>query len=176
VKPDISITKFEPGTDDLVVELYDELRRIARREHFRAGMPQTLQTTALVGETYFRLKRRGGWLERSHFLGCAATAMRHILVDDARARSSQKRSGAMVDLADDVPAAMKDEQVVLLGEALSRLAKVDEQLARIVECRFFAGYDDQETAEILGVTDRTVRRKWVRARAWIHAEMSEDMR
>lgn len=175
MNPDTSTANFEAGTDQLVVELYDELRRIARREHFRAGMPQTLQTTALVGETYVRLKRRDGWQGRSHFLACAATAMRHILVDDARARLSLKRSAPIVDLPDDVPAAVEDEQVVLLGEALSRLAKLDEQLARIVECRFFAGYDEQETAEILGVTDRTVRRKWVRARAWIHAEMSEQI-
>lgn len=173
MKPDRSTEKFESGTDELVVELYEELRRIARREHFRAGLPQTLQTTALVGETYIKLKRRDGWLERSHFLGCAATAMRHILVDDARARLAGKRSAAVVNAPDEEWPAAEDQQVVQLGEALSRLAKLDEQLARIVECRFFAGYDERETAEILGVTDRTVRRKWVQARAWIHAELAD---
>lgn len=173
MKPDRSTEKFESGTDELVVELYDELRRIARREHFRAGLPQTLQTTALVGETYIRLKRRDGWLERSHFLGCAATAMRHILVDDARARLTGKRSPPAIELPDQGSPGTEDQQVVQLGEALSRLAKLDEQLAKIVECRFFAGYDERETAEILGVTDRTVRRKWAQARAWIHAELSD---
>lgn len=173
MKPDRSTEKFESGTDELVVELYEELRRIARREHFRAGLPQTLQTTALVGETYIKLKRRDGWLERSHFLGCAATAMRHILVDDARARLAEKRSAPLDAVPDEAWPAGEDRQVVQLGEALSRLAKLDEQLAKVVECRFFAGYDERETAEILGVTDRTVRRKWVQARAWIHAELSD---
>ena len=86
--------RFDAGTDDLIVLLYGELRKIAHREHFRAGMPQTLQTTALIGEAYVRLKRREGWEGPAHFLGCAATAMRHVLIDAARARLTAKRRAA----------------------------------------------------------------------------------
>lgn len=86
-----SETAFGGGADTLVATLYSELRDIARREHFRAGRGETLQTTALIAEAYIKLKKRDGWESRSHFLGCAATAIRHILIDAARARLSGKR-------------------------------------------------------------------------------------
>ena len=161
---------------DLVRILYDELHRIAVREHRRAGNPMTLQPTALIGEVYVRMLNRSAWESKSHFLGCAATAMRHILVDAARARLAAKRGGQRESLTGVLAAlaaeAADDEEMVRLGDALGALAEHDPQLARLVECRFFVGLDERETAEVLGVTDRTVRRWWVRARAWIYAEMA----
>jgi RNA polymerase sigma factor (TIGR02999 family) len=159
---------WDAGTDALVVALYPELRTIARREHFRAGTPQTLQTTALINETYLKLCRRADWASRAHFLGCAATAMRHLLIDGARARLSAKRTAPEV-----LPVEGEDAELIRLGDALGELARLDPELARLVECRFFAGYDEVETAEVLGVNERTVRRRWVKARAWIHAQMQD---
>ena len=169
---DAGLPGFGPDTDQLVVELYDDLRQIARREHFRAGTPGTLQTTALVGEAYLKLRRRADWQGRSHFLACAATAMRHVLIDGARARLRGKRTPPPPGdpLGPDAPG---DAQLVRLGDALAELARVDPELARIVDCRFFAGYDEAETARVMGISDRTVRRRWTRARALIHAEMAE---
>lgn len=163
---------FAPGSDDLVVTLYGELRKIAHREHFRAGMPQTMQTTALIGEAYVRLQRRKGWEGPAHFLGCAATAMRHVLIDLARTRLAAKRAGPVVSYEDGIASADEDAEVIRLGEALTALARFDPELARLVECRFFAGYSERETAEALGVSDRTVRRRWIQARAWIHDELA----
>lgn len=134
-----------------------------------------MQTTALINEAYMKLRKREGWESRSHFLGCAATAIRHILVDAARARMASKRDAptySYTQSLDPLAAAVpEDAQVLLLGEALTALSQLDPQLAKVVDCRFFAGMDERETAEVLGVTDRTVRRWWVQARAWIHKEM-----
>ena len=170
MEPDSTTEKvWGPQTDELVAALYPELRSIAHREHFRAGNPQTLQTTALIHETYLKLRRRAAWTSRAHFLGCAATAMRHLLIDAARARLTAKRT-----LPDGEAPGVDDAELLRLGDALGDLAGLDADLARLVECRFFAGYDEVETAEVLGVNERTVRRRWVKARAWIHAHMAED--
>lgn len=164
------------GSEELVRVLYDELRVIARREHRRAGSPMTLQPTALVGEAYIKMQGRHEWQNRAHFLGCAATAMRHVLLDAARARLRAKRSAPMVSLTGALATlaaeSENDAEMVRLGDALTALGRKDPQLARLVDCRYFAGLDEQETAEVLGVTDRTVRRWWIRARAWIHEEMA----
>jgi len=142
---------WPPDTDALVVQLYPELRQIAHRENFRAGQPMTLQTTAIINESWLKLRPHAAWQSRSHFLGCAATAMRHILIDGARARLAAKRQ------VDQVPtSAAEDSELVRLGDALRDLAAFDPSLAQIVECRFFAGYDEAETAQILGISDRTV--------------------
>lgn len=165
---------YSGPTDALIESLYDELRQIARREHYRAGSPQTLQPTALINEAYVKLKRRTAWDSQSHFLGCAATAIRHILIDAARARMASKRDAptySYTQSLDSMAIVPEDAQIVRLGEALAALTKIDPQLAKVVDCRFFAGMDEKETADVLGVTDRTVRRWWVQARAWIHHEM-----
>lgn len=164
--------EFDPGTDDLVVALYPQLRAIAHREHYRAGRPQTMQTTALIGEAYVRLRKHREWDGRAHFLGCAATAMRHVLIDAARARLAAKRSGQTIGYEDGIGPADEDAELVRLGEALRALGMADPGLARLVDCRFFAGYDERETAEALGVSDRTVRRRWIQAKAWVHSEMA----
>ena len=161
--------------DGFVATLYDELRAIARREHYRAGSPQTLQATALISEAYIKLQKREGWESKSHFLGCAATAMRHILIDAARARLTLKRHAELesytrsLDVAAAVP---EDGEIVRLGDAMRALADMDAKLAQVIDCRFFAGLDEAETAAVLGVSDRTVRRWWTQARAWIYREMT----
>ncbi|MEO7815398.1 MAG: ECF-type sigma factor [Sphingomicrobium sp.] len=155
--------------------LYDELRVIARREHYRAGFPQTLQATALIGEAYIKLQRKEGWASKSHFLGCAATAMRHILIDAARARLTAKRDVKVESYTrslDVAAAAPEDGELIRLGDAMKALSNVDGKLAQVIDCRFFAGMDETETAAVLGVSERTVRRWWTQARAWIYLEMT----
>ncbi len=171
IQPDVA-----QSSEVLIRQLYDELHIIARREHRRAGSPLTLQPTALVGEVYLKIRHRADWQSKSHFLGCAATAMRHVLVDAARARLSAKRhgqresmTGALAEIASQVS---DDEEMVRLGDALAALARHDPLLAKVVDCRFFVGLDEVETASVLGVSDRTVRRWWTRARAWIYDQMT----
>jgi RNA polymerase sigma factor (TIGR02999 family) len=178
IEPDTPAHKnFSASSDQLIVALYGELRTIARREHFRAGSGATLQTTALINEAYVKLHKREGWESRNHFLGCAATAIRHILIDAARARLASKRDAPTYSLTQSMSGVAnppEDAEVARLGEALKQLAQLDPNLAQVVDCRFFAGLSEVETAEILGVSDRTVRRWWVQARAWIHTEMAAD--
>lgn len=161
--------------DQLATALYDELRKAARRERQRAGKPLTWNTTALIHETYVKLYRHQAWVSREQFMGFAATAMRHVLVDAARARMSQKRGGGMVrtalDAADQIAIGGEDREIVRLDDALGQLSRMDPELARLVDCRFFAGLDEVETGKVLGVSDRTVRRRWTQARAWLHREL-----
>jgi RNA polymerase sigma factor (TIGR02999 family) len=164
--------------DRIVPLVYHELRRMARRE-LSARPSDTLFTTALVHELYLKFSRspRAGWRDRSHFLRAAAVAMRHILVDRARRRAAEKRGGAQrpVTLDDGLAAAVDEQAEVLLElhDALDRLAALDARLARVVECRFFGGMTEQETAEALNVTERTVRRDWVKARGLLHQALAE---
>jgi len=173
----LSAGEKDGGADTLIATLYDELKTIARREHYRAGGGHTLQTTALISEAYLKLNRRDGWESEKHFLGCAATAIRHILIDAARARMAAKRGVpeyAFTESLDSLAAAApEDDEVVRLGDALRRLAELDPNLAQLIDCRFFAGMTEEETAKVLGVSDRTVRRWWLQARAWVHREMAE---
>jgi RNA polymerase sigma factor (TIGR02999 family) len=171
-----AMTAADPSLslDALTDALYQELRKIAHRERLRAGRPLTLQTTALVSESYLKLRQSAGWTSETHFLASAATAMRHALVDAARARLSQKRGDGQrplpLDDQHDLPAA-GDDEVVRISEALAALEAIDPRLVKVVECRFFAGYSEEETGRILGVSDRTVRRDWLQARAWLYREL-----
>jgi RNA polymerase sigma factor (TIGR02999 family) len=158
--------------DRLLPLVYQELRRAARRE-LHARPSDTLFTTALVHELYLKFSRtpNADWRNRSHFLRAAAVAMRHILVDRARRRAAEKRGGPhrTVTLEDGLVAAdTKADSLLELHEALDQLAMLDERLARVVECRFFGGMTEQETAEALRVTERTVRRDWVKARGLLY--------
>ncbi len=161
----------------LAPALWGELRKIARRERFRVNAGETLRTTALISEAWLRLRRAGGWMDDDHFLRSAALAMRHVLVDHARARLAAKRGAGKVDsLTDDIePFWESDDRLVELDEALTRLARLNPRLSQIVELRFFAGYSDEQTAALMGVTDRTVRRDWVKARAWLYRELNAEM-
>lgn len=159
---------------DLLPVFYEDLKRIAQRERRRGSSGQTMQTTALVHEAFLRLRNSRGWNDQQHFLRAAALAMRHALIKHATTRLAQKRGNGAVhmplteglQLADD-----QDETLVALDEALTRLGNESERLARVVECRFFAGYDEAETASVLGISERTVRRDWTLARAWLHREL-----
>ena len=158
----------------LIPLMYPDLRRIARRERMRVRAGVTLQTTALVHEAYLKLEHFASFNNDEHFLRACALAMRHILVNHARDRMARKRGGGKdnipLDEAPEVGAA-PDEIVVRINDALLELAALNPRLAQVVECRFFAGYDDTETARALGLTDRTVRRDWVKARAWLRREL-----
>ncbi|MGQ0622634.1 MAG: ECF-type sigma factor [Panacagrimonas sp.] len=164
------------GADDsttqlLVTAFYADLRRLARRERRRVSASETLRTTALVNEAYLKLYQSGHWRDRAHFLGSAANAMRQALVTHARARLTAKRGGGVAPLpledADGV-LAEPEEKLVSLEEALQRLEQLNPRLAQVVECRYFAGYTEAETALALGVTGRTVQRDWVRAKALLY--------
>jgi RNA polymerase sigma factor (TIGR02999 family) len=167
---------FDKESGELIVALYDQLRSIARREHSRVGGPQTLQPTALINEAYLKLRDRDDWNSQQHFLACAATAMRHILIDAARARVTSKRDAVLYHFTEslDSPASAipNDAAMLKLGDALKSLSVLEPKLAQLVDCRFFAGLDENETAEILGVSVRTARRWWAQARALIHHEMA----
>jgi RNA polymerase sigma factor (TIGR02999 family) len=160
----------------LFLAVYDELRRVARNYLRRESHDQTLQPTELVHEAYMRLvdQTRVTWQNRAHFFGIAAQQMRRILVDRARARKADKRGGDISLLAFDESHAAPQGQVDLLAldGALERLAKVDERKARVVEMRFFAGLKEEEIAECLHVSTKTVERDWQMAKLWLYRELA----
>jgi RNA polymerase sigma factor (TIGR02999 family) len=162
--------------EQLVPLVYDELRAIAHRQ-LRAERPDhTLGTTALVHEAYLRLvdQTRVDWQDRSHFFALAARVMRRVLVDYARRRGALKRGANPERISLDNAVLAADQQadlVLALDEALSRLADLDERQCRVIEYRFFAGLTEEETAQLLGVTSRTVRNDWVKARGWLYHEL-----
>jgi RNA polymerase sigma factor (TIGR02999 family) len=154
--------------DRLTALVYEDLRRLARRQRRRSGA-QTLNTTALVHEAYLKLAGGSslGWQDRAHFLAVAGHAIRHILIDYARAQRSAKRgAGAIRVELDEAHARVEQEadKLLLLDELLNALGEDDSRLVRVVECRYFAGMTEPETAEALGISDRTVRRSWTAAR------------
>jgi RNA polymerase sigma-70 factor (ECF subfamily) len=160
----------------LIALVQHELHQIAQRLMRAERRDHTLQPTALVNEAYLRLLTgtERNWENRSHFFIVAAQVMRRILVDHARARGSQKRGGTQTKvLLDDFPVFGYEnwEEIIALDGALSRLAAWDEQQSRIVELRFFAGLSEEETAEVLNISSRTVRRNWKVARAWLRGEL-----
>lgn len=180
------------GSDDstawerLVPLVYAELRAIAHRQLHRERDGHTLNTTALVHETYLKLvdQRRVQWQDRAHFFAIAATVMRRVLIDYARHHRAAKRDsvpiGAGVETCDndepigaEIIASERADVLVALDEALTRLAELDERLVRVVECRFFGGLTEDETAIALGVTARTVRRDWVKAKGWLQLALEE---
>jgi RNA polymerase sigma factor (TIGR02999 family) len=164
--------------DRLFASLYDELRVVAHRQLRDRRPGQTLDTTALIHETYLRLvdQTRAEWADRAHFFAYASRAMRTILVDYARRQGRTKRGGGQPNFSlddRDLPVEEQNEFLVALDDALTALASVSERLARTVECRFFGGMSEEETAEALQVSDRTVRRDWLKAKAWLYAELSD---
>ncbi len=156
--------------DRLVGLVYHDLRRIARLQRRRLRPGDTLDTTALVHEAYVKLVDQSSpdWSNRGHFLAVIATAMRQVLIDYARGRLRQKRGGGATPVAlDGIDVAAHDEasHFVAIDEALRELGATEPRLVKVVECRFFAGYSEAETAEALGLSLRTVQRDWLRARA-----------
>ena len=164
--------------DQILPLVYQELRRVARRE-LAVRPNDSLSTTALVHEMYLKFARaeRADWRSRAHFLSVASVAMRHILVDRARRRAAEKRGGPHRHVTLDenlAPANDQAESLLELHEALEHLGRLDQRLARVVECRFFGGMTEQETAEALHIGVRTVRRDWIKARGLLYHALGAD--
>ncbi len=168
----------DQALDELVSLVYNELRRLAGRYLNHENVGQTLQTHDLIHEAFLRLigQRHVDWQNRAHFFGIAAQMMRRILTDHARRRSAAKHGGGMRRVVlDDVPdlAASSDAEIVAVDDALVELKEVDEELAKIVELRFFGGLEHDEIAAVLGVSNATVRRRFRVAKAWLFRRLSE---
>lgn len=163
------LSAADESLDELVALAYHELRAIAHGRLAARGGGGTLSTTALVHEAYLKLAAQSHtkWRDRAHFFAVASLAMRHVLVDCAKARGALKREGARRRITlDDHEIAVDDQADALLqlDDALDRLAEVEPRGVRVVECRFFGGLTEEEIADALGVTVRTVRRDWLKAR------------
>jgi RNA polymerase sigma factor (TIGR02999 family) len=170
----------DPAFALMVDTLYGDLRTLARsvRRRNSAVHAESLVTTALVHEAWLKLARRPEFRDQSHFLATAALAMRHVLVSRARARLAEKRGAAQTpvsleahDFADD-PAI--NQRVVSIDNALAGLEATEPRAARVVECRYFAGMTEAETALALGITERTVQRDWVKAKALLYDALASD--
>ncbi len=165
--------------DRVLPLIYQELHELAERALERERPDHTLQPTALVNEAYLRLAKQHAvhWQSRSHFMGVAATLMRRILVDHARARASKKRGGESSRIALDealAEGAGEDMDLPALDEALRRLAELDPRQVKIVELRFFGGLSIEEAAELLALSPATVKREWSSAKAWLRRELSRS--
>ena len=161
----------------LIPLVYDHLHHLAARYMRRERPDHTLQASALVNEAYLRLvsQEATDWQDRAHFFGVAARLMRQILVDHARVRQAGKRGGLVEKLPLDQALELspaRSRELIELDDALESLGRLDPQQARVVELRFFGGLTVEETAEVLGISPRTVKRDWVVARAWLHGELS----
>jgi RNA polymerase sigma factor (TIGR02999 family) len=167
----------ETALDELISLVYQELRRMAHRYMAGQHPGHTLQTTALVHETYLLLVdcRRVRWQDRTHFLAVTARLMRRILVDYARSRRAGKRGGHVPPVALDENldfAPPRSADLVALDDSLAALAKIDPRKSRVVELKFFGGLDSEEIAEVLGVSQPTVLRDWKLAKLWLLRELS----
>jgi RNA polymerase sigma-70 factor (ECF subfamily) len=166
--------------DRLVPLVYDDLRRLARAQR-RRSHGDSLDSVALVHDAYLRLvdQSRVVWRDRGHFFAVCALAMRQIVVDRARRRARLKRGGDQVLVPLEPghePSGRDAAEVLEVDLALNKLAGVDPRLAKVVECRYFAGLSDDETAAALGVSVRTAQREWFKARAWLRAELQGSRR
>lgn len=163
--------------EQVIVLMYDDLRRLARSRLRRSGELTLLDTTSLVHEAYLRFQRAGelDFADRRHFLAYASRVMHTIVIDLVRARMADRRGGEAVHvtlntaIGDSVPA--KDDEVLRVHEALEELAAVDARLAQVVEMRYFGGLSEAEIAECLEVTERTVQRDWRKARLFLSAAL-----
>ena len=163
--------------EKLIPLVYEELHRLASGYLNRELPGQTLQATALVNEAYLRLVswEQAQWQNRAHFFGVSAHLMRRILVDAARVRHYEKRGGGLRPVALDETAVIAPErsaELIALDDALQGLAAMDARKEQIVELRYFGGLSEEEVAEVLNISSRTVRREWNSAKAWLYREMS----
>jgi RNA polymerase sigma factor (TIGR02999 family) len=173
------LSAIEQGDPQAAAQLlplvYDELRRLAAQKLACEKPGQTLDATALVHEAYLRLVGSGQeqhWSGRTHFFAAAASAMRRILIDNARRKQTQKRGGGLQrQPLEAVPAPEPDEELLALDEALQKLAATDPTKARLVELRYFAGLTGEQAAEVLGISPTTADRHWAYARAWLQNEV-----
>ena len=168
----------EHAAEKLLSLVYDELRKLAAQRMANEAPGQTLQPTALVHEAWLRLvgAEDRGFENRAHFFAAAAEAMRRILVENARRKQRLKHGGGQrrIDLSHvDVAAASEDETVLAVSEALDKLASRDALGAELIRLRFFAGLSNAEAGELLGLPERTAKRTWAYARAWLHEELKK---
>jgi RNA polymerase sigma factor (TIGR02999 family) len=168
----------ETALESLMPVVYDELHRMARAYMNRQRVGHTLQTTALVNEAYLRLidSSKVQWQNRAHFFAVSAQLMRRILVDFARAKGNQKRGGSAERVSLDNALEFSEDKsadLVALDDALKTLAELNARQARVVELRYFGGLTEEEVAEVLKTSARTVRRDWTLARAWLFRELSK---
>ena len=168
----------QTAPDELLPLVYDDLRRLAHAYFNRESSDHTVQATALVHEAYLRLVKweNVSWQNRAHFFAVAAEVMRKILIDHARKRNAQKRSGGQRVILDDAISFpdKKDFDVLKLDDALVALEATDARQAKIVELRFFGGLSIEETAYILDISETTVRREWTFAKAWFQRELTRS--
>lgn len=167
------------AVDALIPLIYDDLRDRARRFVQKERRNHTLNTTALVHEAYLKLvgQNEVSWKNRAHFFGVASLVMRRILINYARQKKAARRGGGLIPqtfLEEFVVTENRSELILALDEALERLAGINERQGRVVELRFFGGLTHEEIAEVLGVSEPTVRRDWRFARAWLNRELSAD--
>jgi RNA polymerase sigma factor (TIGR02999 family) len=181
----VALRKRAPGAMDRLMPLvYDRLRQVAHRQLGAEQAGHTLTPTALVHEAYLKLvdQTRTEWQDRAHFFAIASQAMRRILIDYARRHRALRRGGlpdgtrpTPVSLDEvELPVAERADALIALDEALDRLGQFDGRLAQVVECRFFAGLTEAETAAALGVSQRTVAREWAMAKGWLYQELRGD--
>jgi len=161
------------GLDQMLPALYDELHRLAAAYLSREDPGHTLQPTALVHEAYLRLidQRRVDWRNRAQFLGVAAGIMRRILVDHARGRAAQKRGAGAEPVSlslVEAPSGRPEVELIALEQALEQLTALDPRKTQVVELKFFGGLSSREIAEVMGISDATVEREWMFARAWLY--------
>jgi RNA polymerase sigma factor (TIGR02999 family) len=171
-----AIEQGEPGAAGQLLPLvYDQLRRLAAHKLAQEKPGQTLDATALVHEAYLRLVETDSprsFRDRNHFFAAAASAIRRILIDNARRKQARKRGGDLErQPLEDLPAPLPDEEVLALDEALGKLAVQDPVKAQLVELRYFAGMTSDQAAEVLGISPSTADRHWAYARAWLQAEV-----
>ena len=178
------LAEMRSGRKDALTRLaplvYNELRRLAGRYMRDERTGHTLQPTALVHEAYLRLagQDRANWRNRAQFMGIAGQLMRRILVDHARKRHAAKRGGTLVTLDEGIGnqrnSGAQTEEILAVDEALARLDHLDPQQARVVELRYFGGLSAEETAEAMGMSQRTVEREWTTAKAWLRAQLAGE--
>lgn len=163
--------------DQYFAECYDALLQIARQRRRRASVQDTFGTVDILHETYLRLTTRPAWDSRQHFLSTAALAIRQVIIDHARRKAAAKRSSGLPDLSLDADERLlpefneTPEQIVIIGDLLSQLSAAHPRWLKVLDCRYFAGMTETETALALGVSDRTIRRDWADVRNWLAERM-----
>lgn len=168
----------QAAIEKILPVIYGELRRTARRNLRRERADISIQTIELINEAYLKLvdQRESDWQNRAHFFAVAARVMRNVLVDRARARQFAKRGGGAIKVSTDeilIASPVRDVNVIDLHEALTNLSKLDERKSRIVELRYFGGLSVEETAEVMGISGITVKREWLKAKAWLYQALHE---
>lgn len=168
---------IDPDVEAMLIANYDTLRDIARSLRRRRATGATLMTTDLLHESWFRLRKNVTWQDDRHFLRTAALAMRHVIIDHARTKLAKKRIQNPVSLDNGLSETLagrfdSPETIVAVSDMIDRLSARNPRPARVTTLRYFAGYTEEETADVLGITPRTVRRDWQLARAWIATELN----